>query len=73
LQPFRNSTIITVAHRINTVIDSDVIMVLSDGRLVEIGPPAMLAHDVSHRGHLIRRIVPSSHRVCGFRDGTVGA
>ena len=34
--------VITVAHRINTVLDSNRIVVLGDGRIVEEGSPAEL-------------------------------
>lgn len=30
-QEFKNRTVITIAHRIHTVIDSDIVLVLSDG------------------------------------------
>eukprot|EP01064_Diplonema_japonicum_P015801 TRINITY_DN236_c1_g1_i1.p1 TRINITY_DN236_c1_g1~~TRINITY_DN236_c1_g1_i1.p1 ORF type:complete len:1245 (+),score=264.27 TRINITY_DN236_c1_g1_i1:81-3737(+) len=39
---FKNATIITIAHRINTLIDSDIIMVLDNGRLVEMDTPQVL-------------------------------
>lgn len=35
-------TIITIAHRLNTVIDYDRIMVLDDGKVVEMGSPTVL-------------------------------
>lgn len=36
---FKGKSIIVIAHRINTVIDSDFIIVFSDGRVVEQGAP----------------------------------
>jgi ABC-type multidrug transport system fused ATPase/permease subunit len=39
---FKQSTILTVAHRINTILDSDKIMVMEAGRLVEEGMPQQL-------------------------------
>lgn len=35
-------TVITVAHRVPTVIDSDMVMVLSYGKLIEYDKPARL-------------------------------
>lgn len=35
-------TVITIAHRLSTVIDYDRIMVLDGGKIVEIGPPEVL-------------------------------
>eukprot|EP00611_Tribonema_gayanum_P009110 TRINITY_DN1883_c0_g1_i4.p1 TRINITY_DN1883_c0_g1~~TRINITY_DN1883_c0_g1_i4.p1 ORF type:complete len:1412 (-),score=345.61 TRINITY_DN1883_c0_g1_i4:192-4049(-) len=46
-EAFRDCTVITIAHRIHTVIDSDLIMVLSDGQLVELGAPTELADNQS--------------------------
>lgn len=39
---FARHTIITVAHRLDTIADADVVAVLSEGRLVEFGKPAEL-------------------------------
>ncbi|RZC43873.1 hypothetical protein C5167_036838 [Papaver somniferum] len=37
-----NCTVVTVAHRIHTVIDSDLVLVLSEGRVMEYDTPAKL-------------------------------
>ncbi|KAL8137119.1 hypothetical protein V2J09_003120 [Rumex salicifolius] len=41
-EEFSNCTVITVAHRVPTVIDSNMVMVLSFGRLVEYDDPTTL-------------------------------
>lgn len=40
---FEGATVLTVAHRLGTVAACDLILVLSAGRLAEMGPPAELA------------------------------
>lgn len=39
---FRNKTIITIAHRINTILDSDRIVVLDEGSVAEFDTPSNL-------------------------------
>ncbi|MCL7042248.1 hypothetical protein MKW94_005385 [Papaver nudicaule] len=41
-QEFENRTVITIAHRIHTIIDSDLVLVLSEGRVAEYDTPANL-------------------------------
>nr|XP_016504404.1 PREDICTED: putative ABC transporter C family member 15 isoform X2 [Nicotiana tabacum] len=41
-QEFRNRTVITIAHRIHTVINSDLVLVLNEGRIAEYDSPAKL-------------------------------
>ncbi|PVU98628.1 hypothetical protein BB559_001437 [Furculomyces boomerangus] len=42
---FAKDTIITIAHRLNTVMDSDRILVLSNGEVVEFDKPSVLLAD----------------------------
>ena len=39
---FRNCTVLTIAHRLHTIIDSDRILLLDAGRLQEFGSPQEL-------------------------------
>jgi ABC-type multidrug transport system fused ATPase/permease subunit len=39
---FGQATVLTIAHRLETVLDADKILVLDEGRCVEFGPPALL-------------------------------
>lgn len=52
---FNDRTVITIAHRIHTVIDSDLVLVLSEGRVVEYDTPAkLLEREDSFFSKLIR-------------------
>nr|QST14987.1 ABCC4-1 protein [Diaphanosoma celebensis] len=42
---FKDCTVLTIAHRLNTVMDSDRIMILDDGYLKEFDEPAVLLGD----------------------------
>ena len=41
-QEFKESTVITIAHRLNTIIKSDRVLVLSFGQIKEFDSPASL-------------------------------
>ena len=42
---FVDSTVLTIAHRINTIMDSDRVLVMSEGSVVECAPPGQLLQD----------------------------
>ena len=44
---FAKSTLLVIAHRIDTIIDSDHILVFAAGKVAEAGPPAELLADPS--------------------------
>jgi len=39
---FPDTTLITVAHRLNTIIDFDMVIVMDSGKAVEVGSPQEL-------------------------------
>jgi ATP-binding cassette subfamily C (CFTR/MRP) protein 4 len=53
---FRGATILSVAHRLDTVIDNDHILVLGNGHVLEYGTPADLLEkeNVGHFGSMVR-------------------
>jgi ABC-type multidrug transport system fused ATPase/permease subunit len=42
---FKNTTLLTVAHRLHTIMDYDTILVMDGGRAAEYGPPKRLIND----------------------------
>ncbi|KAL0341922.1 UNVERIFIED_CONTAM: ABC transporter C family member 8 [Sesamum calycinum] len=61
-EEFANCTVITVAHRVPTVIDSDTVMVLSYGKLVEYDEPSKLMETTSFFSKLVTEYWSSCRR-----------
>ena len=54
---FKGSTMITIAHRINTIIKSDKILVLSYGQVKEFDTPArLMENQASEFSNLIKEL-----------------
>jgi len=57
---FKDSTVITIAHRLNTIMDYDKVMVLDGGRVLEFDKPEVL---ISQRGLFAEMIgSPTQHK-----------
>ncbi|CBI37218.3 unnamed protein product, partial [Vitis vinifera] len=63
---FQNCTVCTIAHRIPTIIDSDLALVLSDGRAAEFDTPARLLEDKSSM--FLKLVTKYSSRSSGIPD-----
>ncbi|KAL2953239.1 hypothetical protein AAZX31_19G155000 [Glycine max] len=63
---FKECTVCTIAHRIPTVIDSDLVLVLSDGRVAEFNTPSRLLEDKSSM--FLKLVTEYSSRSSGIPD-----
>ncbi|VVA89902.1 unnamed protein product [Arabis nemorensis] len=63
---FEGCTVCTIAHRIPTVIDSDLVLVLSDGKVAEFDTPARLLEDKSSM--FLKLVTEYSSRSSGMPD-----
>ncbi|TVU00027.1 hypothetical protein EJB05_54570 [Eragrostis curvula] len=61
---FSDCTVLTVAHRIHTVVDSDLILVFSEGRIVEYDTPSKLLKNKNSEFSKLAR--EYSRRSCRF-------
>uniref|UniRef100_A0A6T8KKU6 ATP-dependent transporter ycf16 n=1 Tax=Hemiselmis andersenii TaxID=464988 RepID=A0A6T8KKU6_HEMAN len=60
---FKNTTVLTIAHRLATVMACDRVMVMGEGRVLEIGPPKELMEDEKSVFHVM---TSDSHAVDEF-------
>lgn len=59
---FRDATVLTIAHRLNTILDSDRVLVLDDGRVAELDSPDNL---LNKEGSLFKAMVDKSRAAQG--------
>mmetsp|Transcript_87336 Transcript_87336/g.251859 ORF Transcript_87336/g.251859 Transcript_87336/m.251859 type:complete len:344 (-) Transcript_87336:204-1235(-) len=61
-EAFKGTTVLTIAHRINTIMDSDKILVMKDGVVAEYAPPQELLKDESSIfSEIVRHAQSESH------------
>ncbi|CAF1054589.1 unnamed protein product [Didymodactylos carnosus] len=59
-EKFKDCTVLTIAHRLRTVIDNDQIMVLSNGELIEYDSPyTLLDNPLSYLTDLVKQTSPA--------------
>ncbi|KAJ2655464.1 Transporter of the ATP-binding cassette (ABC) [Coemansia sp. RSA 1200] len=51
---FKDCTVLTIAHRLETIMKSDRVIVMDNGRIVEVGPPAELLTSNGHFAELVK-------------------
>lgn len=61
---FSDCTVLTIAHRLNTIMDSDRILVLNRGRVKEFDSPYLLLSD---RASLLRKMVKQTGSVAALK------
>jgi len=67
---FADATVITIAHRLNTIIDYDRILIMDDGRAVEYGTPAdLLKKDGGHLRMLVEALGPDAAAALAAKAG----
>ncbi|KAL7548136.1 hypothetical protein ACHAWF_011427 [Thalassiosira exigua] len=53
-EKFSDATILSIAHRLDTIIDYDVILVLGEGKVLEFGSPANLLAEDGHFSSMVK-------------------
>jgi len=61
VEEFKECTVLTIAHRLSTVLSCDQILVMSKGRAQEIGPPSSLVSDQESAFYQMMKTLDSHH------------
>ena len=57
---FKDSTVVTIAHRLNTIMDYDKVLVMEQGRVVEFDKPELL---LQNKSGLFSRLVQAQNAI----------
>lgn len=60
-EQFEDRTVLTIAHRIETIMDCDRVLVMNDGMVAEFGPPDLLMTDSDSLFHKLARASGSTN------------
>merc|ERR1712176_352556 len=61
---FQNATVLTIAHRLNTIMDSDRVLVLDDGHIAELDTPLnLMAKESGHFKAMVEKSRASNNDV----------
>ena len=63
---FRDATVLTIAHRLNTIIDADSIIVMGNGRVKECGTPWLMLQDPN--GHLTKLVNKTGSEAASLKE-----
>lgn len=68
-EEFKNCTVLTIAHRLETIADYDLVAVLENGLVVEYGTPLfLLGEETAERARMARVKMSSQGKFLGFVD-----
>ena len=70
---FKECTVLTIAHRLNTIIDYDRVMVLSDGLIKEFDNPHTLMNDPTTQFHAMAVDAGLVQKGAGSANGSSGS
>ena len=65
---FRDSTVLTIAHRLNTIMDYDKVLVLDGGRVVEFDKPEVLIRNGGMFAELVNNVNETKKEANGVRN-----
>lgn len=64
-ETFRGSTLITIAHRLETILNHDTVIVMGRGRILEVGSPRELANAKGEFAKMLKAASVSTIQFCG--------